>query len=200
MLKNEHSNINRLNPFVSKLDQKLSLTISLEKFDELAKEIQSIEIEWDEFSKSLKEISGIGRVMNRFALANPYSAMIEVNLSNSPESILVLLSALGGFYGFYFCSQSKKAVQSVNLFDLKMNPQVENMEWENPHISLFPFSEDQNDVKDRVEILLLKSFPRYALFDNNLATIPVFESRIGEEFYPKLDLFQVVFIYEPVCF
>ncbi|WP_026953178.1 hypothetical protein [Algoriphagus mannitolivorans] len=200
MLKNELSNINRLNPFISKNDQKLSLTISLEKFDELAKEIQSIEIEWDKFSKSLKEISGIGRVMNRFALANPYSAMIEVNLSNSPESILVLLSTLGGFYGFYFCSQSKKAVQPENLFDHNLNRQVENIEWENPHISFFPFSEEQNNVKDQIEILLLKSFPRYVRFDYNLVGIPVFDSWVGEEFYPKLDLFQVVFIYEPVCF
>lgn len=81
-----------------------------------------------------------------------------------------------------------------------MNPQVENIEWENPHINLFPFSEDQNNFKDQVEILLLNSFPRYVRIDNNLATIPVFKSRIGEKFYPKLDLFQVVFIYEPVCF
>lgn len=200
MLTNDQYLFNRVNLYLSEVDQRLQLSINRVQLDELALRIQSLECEWDNFSESLKEITGCGRVMNRFALANPYSIMTEINLSNGEESLLVLLSALGDFYGFYFYSQTKKASQPVNLYKRKWSLQIENMEWEDPHISYFPFSEEQQMIIAQVEIRMKKSFPGFVRFNSDLAVIPIYDIRIGEEFYPKLDLFQVVFIYEPVCF
>lgn len=190
----------RLTPYLSDLDHGIGITINEKQLDELTQKIQFLEKEWDRFSKSLKEISGCGRVMNRSALANPYSIMTEINFSTSQDSLLVLMSTLGDFYGFYFYSHTKKASQPVKLYKRKWSHQVENREWEDLHISYFPFSEDQREVMDQVEIRLEKSFPGFVRFDPDQAAIPVQDIRIGEEFYSRLDLFQVVFIYEPVCF
>lgn len=190
----------RLTPYLSDLDHGIGININDSQLNELALRIQSLESEWDNFSESLKEITGCGRVMNRSALANPYSIMTEINLSNGEESLLVLLSSLGDFYGFYFYSYTKKASRPVRLHKQKGIERVEIIQWEDPHISYFPFSEEQQMVVDQVEQRMKKSFPGFVRFDPNDSTIPICDIQISESFYPKLDLFQVVFIYEPVCF
>ena len=200
MLSNDQYLFNRVNLYLSEVDQRLQLSINRVQLEELALRIQSLECEWENFSELLKEITGCGRVMNRSALANPYSIMTEINLSNGEDSLLVLLSALGDFYGFYFYSHTKKASWPVRLYKRKRNERVEIIQWEDPQISYFPFSEEQQMVVDQVETRLGKSFPGFVRFNSDLAVIPIYDIRIREEFYPKLDLFQVVFIYEPVCF
>lgn len=200
MLNNDRFQINRLIPYISEIDQNLSLTINQAQFDELVQNIQSYEIQWDRFSESLKEITCCGRVVNRSALANPYSILTEVNLSNSPDSIMLLLSALGNFYCFYFYSHTNKAVRPVKLYKRKQNQLLETIVWEDPYISYFPFSEGQIQAIIEIESHINKSFPGFVRFDSDQSEIPIYDIRIGEEFYPKLDLFQVIFTYEPVSF
>lgn len=189
----------RLHQFFSEISEDKLLKLSDKKWFELIENSQSLEEDWNKFSESLEEISMCGRVINRSALANPYSLRTEVNLRNSKDSLVICLSTLGEYYGFYYYSFSKEAAIPIRYYSKDFRNYSKIIEKVDSRISYFPFSEGHVEATLEVEKLIKKWFPRFEKLDPFTAHFKVENIMIQEEFYPKLDLFQLIFIYEPVA-
>ena len=199
MLNDNIFSIPRLHQFFSEIGENKLLKLSDKKWFELIENIQSIEEDWNKFSESLEEMSLCGRVINRSALANPYSLRTEINLKNSRDSLVICLSSLGEFYGFYYYSFSKEAGIPIRFYPKDFRDFSKNIEKVDSRISYFPFSEGHLEATLEVEKQMKKWFPRFEKLDPFMAHFKVENIMIQEEFYPKLDFFQLIFIYEPVA-
>jgi hypothetical protein len=191
--------IPRFHQYFSEIGEDDLLKLSGKKWFELIENIQSLEEDWNNFSESLEEISICGRVIDRSALGNPYSLRTEINLKNSKDSLVICLSSLGEFYGFYFYSFSKEAAVPIRYYSKDFRDYSKIIEKVDSRISYFPFSEGHVEATLEVEKQIKKWFPRFEKLDPFLAHLKVENIMIQEESYPKLDLFQLIFIYEPVA-
>ncbi|MCR9015067.1 hypothetical protein [Aquiflexum gelatinilyticum] len=191
--------IPRFHQYFSEIGEDKLLKLSDKKWSELIDNIQSLEEDWNKFSESLEEISICGRVINRSALANPYSLRTEINMENSKDSLVICLSSLGEFYGFYYYSFSKEAAIPIRYYSKDFRDYSKIIEKVDSRISYFPFSEGHVEATLEVEKQMKRWFPRFEKLDPFTAHFKVENIMIQEEFYPKLDLFQLIFIYEPVA-
>jgi hypothetical protein len=189
---------NKVNPYLKRNESDNSIEISETIIELEIKRINTMLDRWDEFSQSLMKISSIGRVSNRSALANPYSIRSEINILNSKDSIVVCLSALGDYYGFYYCSYAKNASVPIKIYVKDFRDFSKTIEQIDHRISYFPFSEAHVATVREIERELHKSFPEFSRFEAMEASSIIENCIISGEKFTKLDLFQLVFIDHPV--
>ncbi|MCD2425902.1 hypothetical protein LQ567_24175 [Niabella pedocola] len=139
---------------------------------------------WHKFYDSVKRIHGIRKVRE----FNPtkHSIKILCALENSMSNgIGVYLSLLGGFYGFYYISETN--MYKTECFGMEYNA----------YLSYYPLTDELRDVSNQVEKLLTREFPEFEKFDNKWADYPIENIQSYYSFKEKTTLFELIFEEQP---